>query len=226
MDDRACVRCTGTALHGILLCHRCTDRIRDALDTAPDLIAQLGALIDPRRAQLYDQEALSRSKLVTGQAPMSVDLIDARDHIAASAVKWAKHYGDPREYLYYSRGVPSTATPEAAAVMVRHAAEWVTTACELDNTDDVIGLTRDLLGDPDDPTSWSVTRARARFMPPEKPGIVKGERCPGCTLHTIRRTPAGAHGEDVTYDCLGCGWTPAPAEYEQYRSLFDDGVRT
>lgn len=225
MDERGCVRCPGVALHGILLCHRCTDRIRDALDTAPVLVGQLGVLLDPRRAQLYNQEPISRTRLVTGQAPMSLDIIDARDHITATMVKWAKRYGDPREYLYYSRGVPATATPETAAAMVRRATEWVTTACDLDYLRDVGGLARDLLGDPDDPTAWSVVRARGRFMPPEKPEVIKGERCPSCTMRTIRRTPAGAHGEDVAYDCLGCGWTPPAAEYEWYRSLFDDGVR-
>ncbi|MCS4277733.1 hypothetical protein M2390_002942 [Mycetocola sp. BIGb0189] len=226
MSERLCARgCARDAMHGLLICWRCVDRVKAALDGAPDLVAQLGILIDPRRAQVYNEQVVSRPLLVNGQAPMSVSMIDARDAIAAALVKWAKHYGDPREYLYYSNGVPSTATPERSADVLRGAAEWIITACDLGNQDDTLGLCRDLLSNPDDPTAWTVERAKHTYMPDERPTVVKGEGCPGCGLLTIRRTPVGEHGEDPAFECLGCHWTPPSDEYERFRSLFDDGVR-
>lgn len=72
--------CTGCAPRGCrdgsLICDKCFGRLRALLDDAPDLLARLQSLADPRKATPTDQPHYGSSS-VEPVAPVGADILDA-----------------------------------------------------------------------------------------------------------------------------------------------------
>lgn len=81
---------------GSLICDRCFGRMRGLLDDAPDLLARLRSLADPRKATPTDQPHYG-STSVEPVAPVGADILDA-----LATVEYVVEYIDPDTLTHVS----------------------------------------------------------------------------------------------------------------------------
>lgn len=207
------------------LCTRCMRRLRDLLEDAPDLVAHIRSMIDPRKSGWnFDREKGSRPSLVASPSPMNVELIDASNEVGQILAGWAEAFGDSTVY-HLRDGFPSTVTPEEAYGVASWASQYLVNNLDrIAGTSDAAWFSRHVLDFPEGADDWTIRKALARY-PMEARAKWATEPCPaeGCGLRTIRVQPPRRPGDDTTYRCRSCGWEP-PAEERETWAIYFEGV--
>lgn len=215
-------RCRGClpvlAARGAMICDRCIQRLTTTLQDAPDLCAHLRSLVDPMRAQVFDQEKPGRNGVSIAQAPVNVDLIDAEADVFEILSWWASFFGDSTQY---AESLPSTATPEDVYSVTKWASDYVLLNMERVRNDSwVVMFSRKVIDWPDDRESWTICKALAKF-PLFMPAHWAKRPCPACHLRTVRVTPPRREPHVVSFECRSCGWVPPAGHLDSWAQYLE-----
>ena len=235
-DERPCIRgCTYRdsddtvpASHGSLLCDRCLQRLRRTLQDAPDLLGHLRSLVDPQKAQVYDEEKPGGRPASSSRPPMSADLVDAADAVLETLVYWARYFGDTTDYKRWT-SLPAGAGPVRSHGAADWAAQYLLMNLERIGNDSLVrlfaGAVLDVPRDPEpqEHVEWTIAKALQRWPLEERPKFAKLP-CPGCELRGVLVRPPRREGQERTYECKGCGWVPPILERELWAMYFEAGV--
>ncbi|RLP76316.1 hypothetical protein D9V32_05455 [Mycetocola tolaasinivorans] len=225
MNGRLCARgCDREAVFGLLICERCSGRIRRALDEAAEVVEHLRSLNSPVQAVRYGREVVSGSGPGFGQAPMDLGPIDAADTIVSCLVHWAQHFGDTESYGRYRDGLESGTTLDEAWDVAKTAADYLADQFSvIAATVEVLDFMDALFTPPEG--TWTIGKAISAYPTSEMP-YRHANPCPACKRRTIQVAPPGNFGQDAKYQCLWetCGWTPPLTKLEQWRLYFDGPV--
>jgi len=225
-------RCNGCepvpAADSALICERDIRVLRRNINDAPDLCSHLRSLIDPQKAQVYDQEKLGGKPPSESQPPMSADLVDAADEVLAILTYFAEVFGD--EMTYTTHTIPAGTDSEQAYYLARTPAWYLLENLPgIVNDVRVVGFARVVIDCPadEDPKAeilWTIAKA-ARRWPLHERGTFSKLPCPRCEKRVVFRRPPRVEGEEVGYECRdeACGWVP-PAEETVLWAVYFEGV--
>src|SRR5690606_4069323 len=135
-------------------------------------------------------------------------LLDAADYLVT--VLWSA-----REVVEGRAPVGAVQVPVGASVEAVHAYAVATVAAIVEG---LPGLTRRaeaaqlaaaVIGSPASRDDWTVRTIFERWSLREEPRWA-AQPCPvpACGLRTVRVTPARMPGDETTYECSACGWSP------------------
>jgi hypothetical protein len=225
-EGEICAGCLPVeALDGAMLCDACVKRLRRTITDAPDLVAHLRSMIDPRRSGWnFDRPSLSRSR-GGSKLPMNTDMVEAADEVVGILTHFADVFGDEMDYSGRRRleaGAGAIAGYDAAALP----AFWL-----LEHLDRIIndvrveGFARAVLGPMADPEDWTIAKALGRWPMRERARWAK-PRCPQCKLRMVIAKPPRHAGDRKAYECMNpkCEWRPPRSEYENWVEYFEGAV--
>lgn len=210
------------AMRGSLLCEACVERLRRVISDAPDLVAHLRSMVDPRRSGWNFDRAKLSGRRAGSKLPMNTELVEAADETLAILTHFADVFGDEMDYTG-RRSYPAGTGAVAAYDLARLPAWFL-----LDNLGWIVndarveGFVRAVLGPNADPEDWTIARALSRWPMFERARYAKVP-CPQCNLRMIYRKPPRHHGDQLAYECRNpkCGWRPARSEYQDWVDEFE-----
>lgn len=213
------------AMQGALLCEACAAHLQRVLSDAPDLVAHLRSMVDPRRSGWnFDRVKLS-GRSSGSKLPMNTELIEAADETLGILTHFADVFGDEMDYTG-RRTLPAGSGSVAAYDAARLPAWYL-----LDNLGWIIndirveGFVRAVLGPNADPEDWTIARALGRWPMRDRARRAKAA-CPDCDLMTVLVKPPRHKGDRFVYECRNpkCGWRPSASEYEDWVDVFEGAV--